>query len=34
MKCQKLCCETAINPAIPYVMYKDTPYEHLMIPIR
>ena len=22
------------NTAIPYVMWKDTPYEHLMIPIR
>jgi hypothetical protein len=23
-----------VNPAIPYVMWKDTPYEHLMIPVR
>jgi hypothetical protein len=23
-----------VNTAIPYVMWKDTPYEHLMIPIR
>jgi hypothetical protein len=22
------------NAAIPYVMWKDTPYEHLMIPVR
>jgi hypothetical protein len=23
-----------VNTSIPYVMWKDTPYEHLMIPIR
>jgi hypothetical protein len=23
-----------VNTAIPYVMWKDTPYEHLMIPTR
>jgi len=23
-----------VNPAIPYVMWKDTPYEHLMVPMR
>jgi hypothetical protein len=23
-----------VNPAIPYVMWKDTEYEHLMIPVR
>src|SRR4051812_11983694 len=23
-----------VNPAIPYVMWKDTPYEHVMIPVR
>jgi hypothetical protein len=23
-----------VNTAIPYVMWKDTPYEHLMIPVR
>jgi len=23
-----------VNPAIPYVMWKNTPYEHLMIPVR
>jgi hypothetical protein len=23
-----------VNPAIPYVMWKDTPYEHVMIPMR
>jgi len=23
-----------VNPAIPYVMWKDSPYEHLMIPVR
>ena len=23
-----------VNPSIPYVMWKDTPYEHLMIPVR
>ena len=23
-----------VNAAIPYVMWKDTPYEHLMIPVR
>ena len=24
----------AVNTAIPYVMWKDTPYEHLMLPVR
>jgi hypothetical protein len=23
-----------VNAAIPYVMWKDTQYEHLMIPVR
>ena len=23
-----------VNTALPYVMWKDTPYEHLMIPVR
>jgi hypothetical protein len=23
-----------VNPAIPFVMWKDTPYEHLMVPVR
>lgn len=23
-----------VNPAIPFVMWKDTPFEHLMIPVR
>jgi hypothetical protein len=23
-----------VNPSIPYVMWKETPYEHLMIPVR
>ena len=23
-----------VNPAIPYVMWKDTPYEHVIIPVR
>jgi hypothetical protein len=23
-----------VNAAVPYVMWKDTPYEHLMIPVR
>ena len=23
-----------VNTAIPYVMWKDTPYEHVMVPIR
>jgi hypothetical protein len=23
-----------VNAAMPYVMWKDTPYEHLMIPVR
>jgi hypothetical protein len=22
------------NAAVPYVMWPDTPYEHLMIPVR
>ena len=22
-----------VNPAVPYVMWKDTPYEHLMVPV-
>jgi hypothetical protein len=23
-----------VNVALPYVMWKDTPYEHLMIPVK
>jgi len=23
-----------VDPAVPYVMWKETPYEHLMIPVR
>ena len=23
-----------VNPAIPFVMWKDTPFEHLMVPVR
>jgi hypothetical protein len=23
-----------VNTAVPYVMWKDTPYEHLMVPVR
>jgi len=23
-----------VDTAVPYVMWKDTPYEHLMIPVR